>query len=287
MISHLNHIIRGQNKKPIVYDTFYKKNNVQKPIVIFCHGYKGFKDWGAWNLVGKEFAKNNFFFVKFNFSHNGGTIEDPIDFPDLDAFGNNNYSHELDDLERVLSYFKKGKHLFKNIDLNNIILIGHSRGGGSVLIKASENSIIKNVISWAGVSDFKARFKKETSKEFKEWEKTGVMFVENLRTKQFMPHFFQFYKDFKENEDRFNIQSAVKKLTVPYLIIHGEKDQSILPIEGKNLLSWNSNNKFELIKNGNHTFSAKHPWKSDSLPIELKKVVNSTINFIKSNISRF
>ena len=51
------------------------------------------------------------------------------------------------------------KHLFKNIDLNNIILIGHSRGGGSVLIKASENSIIKNVISWAGVSDFKTRFR--------------------------------------------------------------------------------------------------------------------------------
>ena len=226
----------------------------------------------------------NFFFVKFNFSYNGGTLENPIDFPDLNAFGNNNYSHELDDLERVLSYFKKGKHLFKNIDLNNIILIGHSRGGGSVLIKASENSIIKNVISWAGVSDFKIRFNKGTP-GFKKWENDGVMYVENSRTKQMMPHFFQFYKDFKENEDRFNIQSAVKKLTIPYLIIHGEKDQSILPIEGKNLLSWNSNNKFELIKNGNHTFSAKHPWKSDSLPIELKKVVNSTINFIKSNIS--
>ena len=63
MNSCLNHIIRDQNKKPIVFDIFYKKNNVQKPIVIFCHGYKGFKDWGAWNLVGKEFAKNNFFFV--------------------------------------------------------------------------------------------------------------------------------------------------------------------------------------------------------------------------------
>ena len=59
-----------------------------------------------------------------------------------------------------------------------------------MLIKASENSIIKNVISWAGVSDFKTRFKKETSEEFKEWKKTGVMFVENLRTKQLMPHFF-------------------------------------------------------------------------------------------------
>ena len=56
------------------------------PLIIFCHGYKGFKDWGAWNLMAEAFAKIGFCFIKFNFSHNGGTIEQPIDFPDLEAF---------------------------------------------------------------------------------------------------------------------------------------------------------------------------------------------------------
>ena len=277
----------GDNKKVILYDVFHNNNSVRKPLVVFSHGYKGFKDWGAWDLVGKEFAENNLFFVKFNFSHNGGTINNPIDFPDLNAFGNNNYSHELDDLERVLNYFKTSNPHSKNIDLNAISLIGHSRGGGSVLVKASENLLVKSIITWAGVSDFKTRFLKENTPDFKKWEDKGVMYVKNQRTKQSMPHFFQFYEDFKKNEKRLNIRCAVEKLTIPYLIIHGEKDQSILPVEAKNLLSWNSNNKLELIKNGDHTFSAKHPWKSDSLPIELKKVVNSTITFIKSNINCF
>ena len=281
MIIDKNLTLKDKNKKVILYDVFHNNDFTKKPLVIFSHGYKGFKDWGAWDLVGEEFAKNNLFFVKFNFSHNGGTLKNPIDFPDLNAFGNNNYSYELDDLERILTYFKKSNS--KNIDLNTIILIGHSRGGGSVLIKASENLLVKSVITWAGVSDFKIRFKENTL-GWKDWKEKGVMYVENQRTKQSMPHFFQFYEDFKKNEDRFNIKSAVEKLKIPYLIIHGQKDVGVLPDEGKKMKSWNSTNELKLIESGDHTFSAKHPWKFDFLPKELKEVVLTTINFIKSNV---
>jgi len=281
MIIKKNLILEDKNKKVILYDVFHNDNSTKKPLVIFSHGYKGFKDWGAWDLVGKEFAKNNLFFVKFNFSHNGGTLKNPIDFPDLNAFGNNNYSHELDDLERVLAYFKKS--YYKDIDLNTIVLIGHSRGGGSVLIKASENPLVSSVVSWAGVSDFKIRFQ-ENTQGWKDWKEKRVMYVENKRTKQSMPHFFQFYEDFKKNEGRLNIKSAVENLQIPYLIVHGQKDLGVLPAEGKKLMSWISTAQLKLIKNGDHTFSAKHPWKFDFLPKELKEVVLTTINFIKSNV---
>ena len=137
-----NIVLKKGGIKPILVDFFYKKTSKKMPIVIFCHGYKGFKDWGAWNLVGKEFANKNFFFIKFNFSHNGGTMKKPIDFPDLEAFGNNNYSHELNDLERVLDFISYEKSVFNNVDLNNIFLIGHSRGGGTCAIKASENETV-------------------------------------------------------------------------------------------------------------------------------------------------
>ena len=89
-----NIILDGRHSKPILADVFFKENNQPKKVVVFCHGYKGFKDWGAWNLMAEEFAKAGFFFIKFNFSHNGGTPEQPIDFPDLEAFGNNNYTKE-------------------------------------------------------------------------------------------------------------------------------------------------------------------------------------------------
>ena len=278
-----NIVLEKEGNKPILVDFFYNSSNNKMPVIIFCHGYKGYKDWGAWNLVAKEFANNNFFFLKFNFSHNGGTVENPIDFPDLNAFGNNNFTHELNDIERVLSFISENTEFSKNIDLTNIFLIGHSRGGGLCAIKASENKQIKGLITWAGVSNFKIRFN-EGSQEFKEWKDKGVKYVENKRTKQQMPHFFQFYLDFKENEKRFNIQSAVQSLEIPFLVIHGDNDKSVLQNEGRDLHSWNKNSKFFSVKNGTHTFSSMHPWQELKLPKGLQSVTETSINFIKSFI---
>lgn len=278
-----NIVLEKEGNKPILVDFFYNSSNNKMPVIIFCHGYKGYKDWGAWNLVAKEFANNNFFFLKFNFSHNGGTVENPIDFPDLNAFGNNNFTHELNDIERVLSFISENTEFSKNIDLTNIFLIGHSRGGGLCAIKASENKQIKGLITWAGVSNFKIRFN-EGSQEFKEWKDKGVKYVENKRTKQQMPHFFQFYLDFKENEKRFNIQSAVQSLKIPFLVIHGDNDKSVLQNEGRDLHSWNKNSKFFSLKNGTHTFSSMHPWQELKLPKGLQLVTETSINFIKSFI---
>ena len=278
-----NTVIEKAGYKSILLDFFYNSGKKKMPLIIFCHGYKGYKDWGCWNLVAKEFASNNFFFIKFNFSHNGGTVNKPIDFPDLNAFGNNNFTHELNDIERVISFVSANKDLSENVDLNNIFLIGHSRGAGICAIKASENKRIKGLITWAGVSDFKIRFN-EGSKEFNEWKENGVKYVENKRTKQQMPHFFQFYLDFKKNEERFNIKQAVQKLKIPFLVIHGDNDNSVLPFEGDDLHSWGKNSKFFSLKNGNHTFSSKHPWEEKKLPKELKAATEASISFIKSCI---
>ena len=278
----LNNILEKENRKPILFDLFFNKNSGKKPVVIFCHGYKGFKDWGAWSLVAESFSKKNFFFLKFNFSHNGGTIDNPIDFPDLDSFGNNNFSLELEDLDRVIEWILNNKDYSDQIDCDDISLIGHSRGGGIVLIKASEDKKIKRVITWAGVRDFKERFN-VGSPEFDLWKKNGVTYIENARTKQMMPHYFQFFKDFLKNESKFKIESAVGKLSIPYLVVHGEKDTSVLPKNGESLFSWNRKNEIFRVAGGDHTFSSKHPWNSDSLPVELDLVVKKTIEFIEGN----
>ncbi|MEN8186308.1 MAG: alpha/beta hydrolase fold domain-containing protein [Bacteroidota bacterium] len=275
-----NVALEGKHKKPIVTDLFYKKDNNSKPVVIFCHGYKGYKDWGAWNLAAERFAQNNIFFVKFNFSHNGGTLEQPIDFPDLEAFGKNNYTKELDDLESVLDWILDNQEIKNEIDPENITLIGHSRGGGIVGIKASEDSRITKIISWAGVSDFGSRFPKEDA--LKKWKKDGVYFIINGRTKQEMPHFFQFYSNFKENEKRLNIESAIKNIRIPHLIIHGSNDETVNVEEAKNIHLWSPKSELKIINGANHTFDSKHPYNSSYLPSKMVELVDLSINFIKN-----
>ncbi|MGH1385023.1 alpha/beta hydrolase family protein [Kordia sp.] len=276
-----NKVLTRENDKSILIDYFFKKNHQQKPIVIFCHGYKGFKDWGAWDLVAEAFAKADCFFVKFNFSHNGGTIEQPIDFPDLEAFGENNYTKELNDLQFVIDSLV-GNSFEYSAEANTqyISVIGHSRGGGIVTIKAAEESKVSKVISWAGVSDYASRFPKGDA--LKDWKNSGVYHVINGRTKQEMPHFYQFFEDFQANATRLDIERAAKNIQIPHLIIHGTTDPAVSAEEAKQLHQWNPSSKLHLIENADHVFGARHPWKQTQLPNDLEKVVETTIDFIKN-----
>lgn len=274
LIKHNNITLKGEKK--FLADAIFPESGEKLPLIIFVHGYKGYKDWGTWELMGEKFANAGFYFVKFNMSHNGTTLEDPNNFADLEAFGQNNYTKELDDLERVIDHFK----VQKEIAPENITLLGHSRGGGISIIKAAENTSITKLITLASISTLD-RFPKNEA--FENWKKDGVYFIENARTKQQMPHYFQFYKDYENNKERFDVQKACGNLEIPTLFIHGSNDESVTIDHSENLHSWTHNSQFKIIENANHTFGAKEPWESDSLPQELNEAVEICIDFIKEN----
>ena len=181
--------IDGCKGKSILIDVKYKTSNNPLVPIIYVHGFKGFKDWGSSNQVAEEFANNGFLYVKFNFSHNGVSAESPVDFVDLDAFGNNNYYLEFLELGLVIDWLYASD---LNINPAKLALIGHSRGGGISLLRAAQDSRIHKLITWASVSDFETRFPKDIS----EWEAKGVNFTYNGRTKQMMPLNFQFYTSY-------------------------------------------------------------------------------------------
>jgi pimeloyl-ACP methyl ester carboxylesterase len=271
--------IEGRHQKPILADLFFKENALPKKVIVFCHGYKGYKDWGAWNLMAARLADLGFFFLKMNFSHNGGTPDQPIDFPDLEAFGRNNYLIELDDLDSVLGWIGSYGPIQKEIDKENISLMGHSRGGAIVVLKASHDPRVSKVVSLAGVSDFGSRFPKGDILD--QWKKDGVAYITNARTQQQMPHYYQFYTTFKENEAYLNIREAVQNLKIPYLIIHGDQDETVPLQEARNLKSWNDNNRLEVIEKANHTFGATQPWDAPGMPEPLIRALEVIVPFLK------
>lgn len=261
-------------EKEILADITSLNDPEPNGVVIFCHGYKGYKDWGAWNLVADEFARKGSTFVKFNFSHNGGTLENPIDFPDLEAFGYNTYSKEVEDLHSVIEWSHKEFG-------QPISIIGHSRGGGVVTLVGSVNSNVSKVISWAAVADFKERF--PVGGKLQEWKEKGVDYVLNGRTKQEMPHYFSFYEDFMKNEENLTISKAANNMRVSHLVIHGDKDEAVLLSDAHRLCAFNPKAELEIISGANHTFGSKHPWNERFLPKPLREVVDKTINFINSS----
>lgn len=268
--------IPGSKDKPIVLDCFFKDNGEPKPIVIFSHGFKGFKDWGHFNFVAEQFAEADFVFVKFNFSHNGTTPEDPTHFSDLEAFGNNNYTIELDDLKKVMDWALNYDKIKSEIDSKKIYLLGHSRGGGTTILKAGEDHRVKKIATWAAVSDMM----RNKQKTIETWKKDGVVYAKNARTKQSMPLYYQFYENQIANKERLNIHHAIKRFEIPFLIIHGTADEAVPFHDAEDLLKSAKHGKLLKMENADHTFGVRHPF-DGNLNGQAKEVLDSTIAFFK------
>ncbi|HKK40684.1 MAG TPA: alpha/beta fold hydrolase, partial [Cryomorphaceae bacterium] len=258
----------GASGRQSAFDIIFSPLRNNCDLVIFCHGYKGYKDWGPWDLVAQQFALSGFDFLKFNFSHNGGTVNNPIDFPDTEAFAQNTYSKELEDIECILKRVERGSELNEEKKkYKRIYLIGHSRGGGMAILAAAKfANAIDSLVTWAAVSDFSARFNFDMEK----WKEAGVTHIKNGRTGQMLPHNYSFYSDFIANRHDLDIISAARKIKIPWLIAHGQDDEAVCLSNADHLKSLNPNANLLIIKKTGHTFGGAHPWKDDSLPPKLK-----------------
>ena len=272
-------MITGVNNRSILVDISFKRNLMPKQLVLFSHGFKGFKDWGPFNHMSEYFAKNNIIFVKFNFSHNGTTVNNPSKFDDLDAFGNNNFCKELDDLSLVIDWLLKFKEIQNDFDISNIALFGHSRGGAISVLKTMEDNRIRKVVSWASPSNLLKRL--PSGEKLQNWKKTNIAYVYNGRTKQHMPMYYQFYQNTISNRKRLNIKNAVSSIKIPYLIIHGTNDNTVLVDESYHLKSWNQESVLYTIADADHVMGSFHPYNRTEFPKFFKEAMDVTISFLK------
>lgn len=273
----INSTIKSCHGRETAFDLSIPDSKGSFPIILFCHGFKGYKDWGHFNLIADEFVKNNFIVLKFNFTFNGGTAKEVIDFPDLEAFGMNSYLKEVEDIHHMIKRIKS-KEIPVDKWNGELSLLGHSRGGGMVTLAGAEDGFVSNVISWAGISDCIARLPEE--EQLLDWERNGVRYVKNGRTKQDMPMKFQFVKSLLHNKERLSIKDAVKKIGAKHLIIHGTGDEAVPFQNAKDLNHWNPLSKLVVIEGANHVFGGKHPWEQNILPEHTVIAIVKTIQFL-------
>jgi hypothetical protein len=242
-------------------------------LILFIHGFMGFMDWGAWHLVRNYFNKAGYDFCRYNLSHNGTTIEQPNEFVDLEAFGQNTYSFEIEDTLRLISHLETTHKTW-----NQIHLIGHSRGGGGAILSSQRwafQSALGKVCTWAGICDIKRRF--PIGDELLEWEVSGTRFVKNGRTHQHLPQQYGLYTDFIKNRENLNILHAAQKLGKQLCVFHGDQDLAV-PLSEAVELAEASQTKVMTIKGADHVFGAKHPWDEQQMPAQLSELCKKTLN---------
>ncbi len=275
-------IIAGTNTLPMLADIQYNENAGKQPLIIYAHGFCGFKDWGNFDLIAREFVDAGFSFLKFNFSHNGTTPETPEEFTNLDAFGHNNYSIEIEDLKKVINFLLLPNEFSAFINTNEIGLIGHSMGGGISILTAAQCPNVKALGTWASIAECVTPWKNWSAEQLEKWKKDGVAYYFNGRTKQELPLYYQLHQDFEKKHNELDIIAAAKKLQIPFLICHGTEDTSV-PITAAKELQEASGGELFILET-DHVFGRKHPCEIKELPEATKKLVEKTIHFFRQSL---
>lgn len=251
------------------------KNGEKKPVVIVSHGFKGFKDWGSMEYLCNEIARQNYFVVSFNFTHNG-ILGNSQEFTELKKFKANTFSKEIKELDFIINSFvscigtefigEYDNNFKRDFNPNKIYLLGHSRGGGISILAASKNESVKKVAVWGSVSTFE----RYSARQKETWRKTGVFKTKNMRTGQIMELGLELLNDLEKNSSKLDILSAANKLD-NLLIVHGEQDLVVSLQEAQNLYSAGKKGStyLKIIENTGHTFGAAHPFNGANKYLDL------------------
>ncbi|MDP9046869.1 MAG: alpha/beta fold hydrolase [Bacteroidota bacterium] len=274
MIRKQNFNVPGAKGRIILIDITFDDALKNAPLVIFAHGFKGFKDWGTHNLVAQYFAERGFRFLKFNFSHNGTTTDHPLEFKDLIAFSDNTFSIELDDLKTVVDFATNGSSMPAASD---IYLIGHSMGGGISIIKTAEDARIKKLVTMASISSFRDLWPEEMEDQ---WRLRGIIYMPNTRTGQQMPLKVSLLNDLDKNPSRLDIRAKAGQIKQPCLVAHGSADASVPFAHAEQLKKAMTNAELLIIPGADHTFGGSHPYTNNTLPDHLLEFCTQAIAFL-------
>lgn len=245
-----------------------------KGAVIICHGFKGFSQWGFFPHLAREITTAGFNAITFNFS-GSGVGEDGETWSDEDRFSRNTFTGDLHDLDRVVAATRD----WHGTD-GKFGLFGHSRGGGVAILHAASDENVKALVTWNSISTVR----RWDDAEEKVWRERGYTEIENSRTKQVFKMGTALLDDVEKNHNgSLDIAAAAARVKAPWLILHGESDETVRTDEARHLHEASGKRAELRILPGNHGFGAKHPL--DAVPQTLERATAETVSFFVKHIA--
>ena len=244
--------------------------------VLVLHGFKGFARWGFFPYLADRLARGGIRAVSFDFS-GSGIGEDRESFTEVEAFRDNTFARELEDVALVRDLARSRGWLGERYGV-----FGHSRGGGTAILHAARDPGVAVLATWAAVSTV-ARW---SPGDMARWRAEGTLPVTNARTGQVLPLGSALREEVERDaQGALDIEAAASRLTLPWLIAHGSADETVPFAEAERLRDAAALAKvqFSRIGGASHTMDATHPL---SLPVvaRLERVVTITTEFFRAHL---
>ena len=228
----------------------------EKPIIILCHGFSTSKNghtYVRFQEVLNKYQISTFRFDFFGHGESGGKFEDIT------------ISEAVDDILNAIKFLK-------NQGYAKIGLVGSSFGGIASLIAASKTNDLFVLALKSPVSNYEEKEYATNSKEaLEEWKNKKYKYYINEDGKKLKLN-YTFFEDFKNN----NGYEATKKIKIPTLIIHGDKDKLVPIGQCKKTASLIKNCRLEITQGADHRYTK---------PEDFEKMLDLISRFIVKNSS--
>ncbi len=263
----------------IDYEIDFDEHNGKKPVVLFLHGFRAFKDWGFYPYLCQRIAESGGIAVRFSFSLSGVKDSRKMVY-DAEKFSRNTMVRELSDarlmIEKIVS-----RELFENLGIEtngDIYVAGHSRGGALAILLGSEFEEIKKISAFAAVSSFD----RYSERQKKIWLENGKFEFIIHPSKQKLWINREYLQDIIDEKEKYDIPKAAGKLKVPLQIIHGKQDKMVTIKEAYDI-AYKYQDKsyldFVTLEHSSHGFGAAHPF--DKTNEGLEELITRLINFLE------
>lgn len=209
----------------------------EKPIIILCHGFSTSKDGRTYvrlEQILNEYGLSTFRFDFFGHGESEGKFDEITT------------SEAADDVQNAIKFLKESGY-------KKIGLVGSSFGGMASIIAASKTDDVYVLALKSPVSDYIGMsLARHNEQEIKNWKEKGYIDITGVDDEKRKLN-YSFYKD----AERINGYDAAKKIKIPTLIVHGDRDETVPIEQSKRTASLIENCRLEIIEGGDHKYSRK------------------------------
>lgn len=207
------------------------------PAVVMLHGNGSTRHeaGNAYDYTAPEMAKAGIATIRFDYIGNGDSTEDYIDFT---------YDKGIADAMACYEYLKE----VPAVDIDRVGIMGWSQGGRLTLLTAARNDVFKSALTWAGAFD-----QKDETEEYEIALENGyyeVIYDWREPLKQSAAYY--------ENAMAIDYYAEAANIRIPYLMIQGTEDTSVVPETALKVKAALVNSPKALIywiEGGDHTFN--------------------------------
>ena len=248
--------IAGSGGLPVRGDVHVPAGRGPHPVVVGVHGFKGFRRWGFWPYIAAGLAERGIACVRYDASHNG-VGAGGLDFDEPHLFERNTWGREEHDLDAVLRAVRRAALPgLEDVDAARLGLIGHSRGGGLVVVRTAADPAVRAAVVLAPVATT-LRFAAEVLERAR---RAGFAPIVNTRTGEILRFGQDALDELDARTDLHDIAARhAARISVPLLVAHGTLDAAVAPDEGRRIAAA-ARGRFEAFAGADHVLGCRHPW---------------------------